>query len=143
MTVSPETIIIGILSAMIVALGGIIVALIAARTNREANAVNFSKTLLERVTSLEDKVTRMEGDLNTSRRKVTELEGKLNTSQRALQAAVRFIDRLVAWGRSGAADDMPAVPEVLHDYLDQDVWMLPRPDVDSPRGPASTAGQPN
>lgn len=116
MTVSPETVVIGILVALIAALGGIVVALIAAKTNREANAVNFSKTLIDRVDALDTKVTT--------------LEGKLTTSERALQAAVRFIDRLVHWGRTGGGDEMPNVPEELHDYLDRDLWKLPRADVD-------------
>ena len=108
MSINPETVVIGVLASIITVLGGVLVAQIAARTNREANAVNFSKTLLERLNDLEDKVA--------------ELDQKLSTSQRALQAAVRFIDRLVHWGRTGGADDMPAVPEILHDYLDQELW---------------------
>lgn len=116
MTLNPETVVIGILAALLTATSGIIIALIAAKTNREANAVNFSRTLLERVDALDTKVST--------------LEGKLTTSERALQAAVRFIDRLVHWGRTGGGDDLPSVPEELHDYLDRDLWKLPRVDAD-------------
>lgn len=119
--INAETVLIGILSTIVVVLGSIVVALIAARTNREANAVNFSKMLLDRVGDLEQKVDGMEGKLTTT-------QAALATSRDALQAAIRFIYKLVDWGRAGGRGEMPAPTEDLHDYLD--LGLLRQVDVD-------------
>lgn len=102
------TIALGSMGAVITALSGIVIALIAARTNHRTTAVTWAATLVDRLEAVEAKVS--------------ELETALTKSQRALQAAVRFIDRLVDWGRRGGKSVMPRPPKTLHEYLDADSW---------------------
>lgn len=98
----------GIIVAVITALGAVIVASIAKSSNKQVTAVQFASQLNERLERVE--------------LKVVELESALSKSQRALQSAIRFIDRLVDWGRLGGKSSMPKPPRTLHEYLDGDTW---------------------
>jgi hypothetical protein len=106
----------GVFAAVITAIAAIVVAGIARRTNRDANAITFANTLNNRLQAVED-------DLE-------EVKNQLTRSQRAVAGAVRFIDRLVEWGRLGGKGQMPNPPKTLHEYLDADAWGLVAEPVD-------------
>lgn len=111
----------GVFAAVVTACAAVIVAIISRRTNRDANAITFANSLNSRLQAVED-------DLE-------EVKSQLTKSQRALQSAIRFIDRLVSWGRDGGSGVMPSPPAPLHDFLDQDAWGE-QPDPTSPHSGA-------
>lgn len=97
-----------VVAGVLTLLGAVVTAVIASRSNRQSTAVAFSETLIKRLEAVETRVG--------------ELETALTKSQQALQAAVRFIDRLIDWGRSGGRDQPPKPPASLHEYMDADAW---------------------
>lgn len=119
------------ISAFLVLLGVIATAVLGFMSNRSTSAVAIAGQLNARVTKLEDDLaaanTKHADDLEAVRAQhageIEEIRGQLTMSQRATVAAVRFIDRLVAWGKAGGhADRMPTPPKDLHEFLDPDMW---------------------
>lgn len=119
-----------IVGSILVLLGVLVTAYIAFRSNQSTSAVAIAGTLAARVTKLEtDLATATEkhaADLEAVRAQhsgeIEDIRGQLTMSQRAVIAAVRFIDRLVEWGKSGGGDRMPTPPRDLHEFLDPDMW---------------------
>lgn len=85
-------------------LGAVYAANRGSRSTKEANAVNFTKTLLERVESLEDDVQKLQRDQQET--------------LSLLVVATSFIERLFQWGRDGGRPPEPSIPSQLLDRLD-------------------------
>lgn len=99
-----DTLLVGILSVV----GTSLVGVLAYTVNKRSTVNAFTANLLQRLDSVEDQLE--------------QLTGQLTTAQSATIAAVRFIDRLVDWGRRGGGEPMPKPTEELHKYLDPDLW---------------------
>ena len=97
-------IIVGILAL----LGVIITGIIAWWSNKGSASNQFTTNVLGRLATVE--------------KQVEELQEALTLSQRAMVAAVRFIDRLVDWGRHGGKGKMPTPSPELHVHLDPTIW---------------------
>jgi uncharacterized coiled-coil protein SlyX len=82
-----------------------------------------------------EELDKARAEIDALRRRVTlvedeqhDLRMELTLTRRALDAAVRFINRLVEWGRNGGPESSkPKPPTELHEYLDHDQWDLPTP----------------
>lgn len=97
-----------VLVAIISVAGTALVGWLAYRVNNRGAANAFTANLLARLESVEDQLD--------------DLKKQLTLSQRATVAAVRFIDRLVDWGRRGGVEKMPTPSPELHEYLDPTLW---------------------
>jgi len=104
---NPESLL-TLLGVIIVAAGGVYGATYSNRTSsrasKESNAVTFSKTLMDRLESLEDDVAGLRRDLNL----VT----------RNFSTAINFIERMVFWAKGGSKPPIPGIPESLKAHLD-------------------------
>lgn len=97
-----------VLVGIVAAAATVIVAIIARRGTKDSAANAFTANLLARLDAVEDQLEA--------------LTAKLTLSQQATIAAVRFIDRLVDWGRRGGTEKMPTPSPELHEYLDPTMW---------------------
>lgn len=95
-------------SAVVTAVTGIVVAAIARSANKGASTVEFAKAVVARL-------EKVEGDLDV-------MKTQLTTTQRALNAAVRFIDQLFAWGKAGGVGQPPTPPRDLREWVDTSSW---------------------
>lgn len=126
----------GVYFGAIVAVGGVIyTATVTGRTGREANAVNFSNTLMKRLDDLEEgrDADRKERDAERKERdaerkadraelkQVREAQEatdkKLNETMEILSIAMDFITALYSWGRKGGGEPEPTIPGQLRDWL--------------------------
>lgn len=123
--------IVAAISAFLVLLGVIATAVLGFMSNRSTSAVAIAGQLAGRVAKLETDLTaateKHAADLEAVRSQhageLEEIRDQLTLSQRAQGAAVRFIDRLVEWGRAGGRPDrMPTPPKELHEFLDPELW---------------------
>lgn len=90
-------------SAIVAVLGVIYTATATRRTGHEANAVNFNKNLLDRVSSLEAKDEEKDA-------KIAELSSVMSVS-------LSYIENLIRWGRGGAKPPEPTAPHELRARL--------------------------
>lgn len=97
-----------IIVGLFVLIGTAVTAYLGYRANKGSAANEFTKNLMERLDKVEEQVK--------------ELQAALTLSQRATIAAVRFIDRLVSWGKAGGVEKMPTPSPELHEYLDPTMW---------------------
>ena len=102
----------GLLTAMVVAGGGYLTAKLGSRANKEASAqttlLGFVEHLMSHQTSLEARVTRVEGELSESRR--------------TRDTMGLFIDRVGAWRERGFGPPDVVPPPSLHPFIDATLW---------------------
>lgn len=72
-------------------------------SSREANAVTFSKTLLDRIETLEDDIKELK-------------EGQQKTAS-ILSVWTVFTENLFRWGRGGGGEPEPSIPAQLREQL--------------------------
>lgn len=97
-----------LIGALIAGAVGVYGATYAGRTSskasKESNAVTFSKTLIDRLESLEEDVKDLRSDLNRV--------------SRNFSTAINFIERMVFWAKGGSKPPIPGIPESLREHLD-------------------------
>lgn len=93
-----------VLAGVIGAVSAKISASASTKNSKEANAVTFSKTLIERVESLETDVETLRTDLD-------------NVTQN-FRHAINFIERMVFWARGGSKPPIPEIPTSLKEFFD-------------------------
>ena len=67
-------------------------------------------------------MTAMRVEMYGMQQQIKRLELTLSRTQTALMHALRFIDRLVEWGRNGGHPPEPTPPAALHVYMRDDSW---------------------
>lgn len=96
--------VLGIYWSAALTLGGVIYAATrTAKSAKEANAVTFSKTLLERIEGLEDDIK----ELRASQQKTASI----------LSVWTVFTENLFRWGRGGGGEPEPTIPAQLREQL--------------------------
>lgn len=103
--------------AVVALAGSWVTAKIGRKTGEEANAIEFSKSLMQEVKDLKTREKDREDRIDKLEEKQDETDRRLTDTLEILSVAVSFIDELYRWGRMGGGEPEPTIPERLREWL--------------------------